>query len=137
MQDSILDSIKKLLGMEADYTAFDMDIIIHINSVFSTLRQLGVGPSYVFSIEDNTKTWADFFGDKTNITDVKSYVYLRVRLIFDPPQTGFTLTSFQEQIKQLEWRLMVAAETTSDQPVAVEPPADSFQSGFSDFINNL
>ena len=82
---SILTSIKKLLGIVEEYTHFDSDIIIHINTVFSILTQIGVGPSEGFSITDKTKTWTDFISGQTNIELVKSYVFLKVKIIFDPP----------------------------------------------------
>jgi len=108
--DSILDTTKKTLNMESDYTAFDTDVILHINSVFSTLTQLGVGPKEGFMIETKENKWSEFIGDTTIIMAVKSYMYLRVRLLFDPPQTSFAINSFAEQAKELEWRLNVAVE---------------------------
>lgn len=105
---SILDSIKKLLGIESDYTAFDQDVIMHINSVFSLLHQIGASPLEGVSISDNTAVWEMYLGDRTNINFVKTYMYLKVRLWFDPPSTSFVLSSMQEQIKELEWRLSIA-----------------------------
>ncbi len=110
MEQSILTSIKKVLGLAEDYTAFDPDLLIHINSVFSDLAQLGVGDAVAYAIEGKEETWTDFLVDQRNINSVKSYVYLRVRLLFDPPTTSYTLTAFQEQIKQWEWRLNVERE---------------------------
>ena len=112
--DSILVSIKKLLGIAADYTHFDPDIIMHINSAFSILTQLGVGPPEGFRIEDNTKTWNDFIGDTTRIDAVKSYIYLKVGLMFDPPTSSAVLSAKERQISELEWRLNVAAEQESN-----------------------
>jgi hypothetical protein len=109
---SILDSTKKSLNLAADYTAFDEDIIMHINSVFSTLNQLGVGPVEGFMIEDKDATWDAFLGSDPRLNHVKTYVYLRVRLLFDPPGTGFTTEAMKEQIKELEWRLNVQREDT-------------------------
>ena len=109
--DSILDSTKKILGIEADYPAFDLDIITHINSVFFTLQQLGVGPEGGFAIEDNTKTWTQYLGvGALNFSAVKSYVYLRVRLMFDPPATSFAIDSLKKQAEEFEWRLNVQRE---------------------------
>lgn len=108
---SILTSTKKLLGIEEDYTAFDLDITLHINSVFSTLYQLGVGPAGGFSIEDKTEVWEAFIGTTDGIFSVKTYVVLRVKLLFDPPATSFAIDSFDKQIKELEWRLCSAAES--------------------------
>lgn len=113
MLSSILDSVKKSLNLAADYTAFDEDIIMHINSVFSTLNQLGVGPVEGFMIEDKDATWDAFLGSDPRLNHVKTYVYLRVRLLFDPPTTGFTTEAMKEQIKELEWRLNVQREDVS------------------------
>ena len=113
MDDSILNSVKKILGIASDYDAFDTDIIIHINSVFSTLTQLGLGPNEGFMIEDASAVWEDFLlGDK-RLNAIKTYVYLRVRVLFDPPTTGFVLAALQEQIKELEWRMNVVREADS------------------------
>jgi hypothetical protein len=117
---SILTSTKKVLGLEEDYVAFDEDILLHINSVLSTLNQLGLGPTNGFMIEDKTATWDDFIGTDLRLTSVRSYVYLRVRLLFDPPTTSYLIDSFNEQIKQLEWRLNVVRE--GDAWVDPNPP---------------
>ena len=101
----ILSDVKKLLGLPEDYDAFDTDVMIHINSVFSTLHQLGVGPQDPFTIEGPEETWGMFIEDQTKIQAVKTYVYLRVRLLFDPPAHAFLLTAVQDQIRELEWRL--------------------------------
>lgn len=110
MNDSILTSTKKALGLEEDYEAFDPDIIMHINSVFSTLNQLGIGPGLGFMIEDKEALWDTFLGGDPRLNNVKTYVYLRVRMLFDPPQTGFHTTAMQDQIKELEWRINVQRE---------------------------
>jgi hypothetical protein len=112
MSDSILTSTKKVLGLDESYTAFDQDVILHINSVFNTLTQLGIGPLAGFAIEDNAAVWADFIGTDLRLNLVKTYVYLRVRMLFDPPTTGYLVTAMQEQIKELEWRLNVYREET-------------------------
>lgn len=112
MDESILQSVKKTLNLPADYDAFDQDVIIHINSVFSTLNQLGVGPSDGFMIEDEGKSWSQFIGADPRLNHVKTYVYLRVRLLFDPPSTGFHVAAMKEQIQELEWRLNVQREDT-------------------------
>ena len=111
--DSILVSIKKLLGIAADYTHFDPDIIMHINSAFSVLTQLGVGPPEGFRIDDDAKTWNDFISDTIRLDAVKSYVYLKVSLMFDPPTSSAILSARERQISELEWRLNVAAEQES------------------------
>ena len=112
MNDSILTSIKKLLGITEEYEHFDQDIIIHINSVFMILNQLGVGPSNGFSITDKTAVWSDFLSDETGIESVKSYIYLKVRLLFDPPTSSAVMESMNRMICELEFRLNVSAESS-------------------------
>lgn len=109
--ESILTSIKKLLGIAEEYNHFDPDIIMHINSVFMILTQMGVGPEEGFIIEDDTTTWIDFIGDKTTIEAVKSYIYLKVKLLFDPPLAGSVSEAMNRMISELEWRLNNASET--------------------------
>ena len=112
--ESILTSIKKLLGPSAEYTHFDPDIIMHINDVFVTLIQLGVGPSTGFSIEDDTSVWTDFLSDTHwFFPSLKTYVYKKVKLAFDPPLGSAVLDSLKEQIRETEWRLNTAVETIS------------------------
>lgn len=108
--DSVLVSTKKLLGLDQDYFVFDLDIITDINSVFGTLHQLGVGPDEQFSISDESAVWSDFLTEGVEINEVKTYVFLRVKLLFDPPSSSFVLNSYKEQIKELEWRLQCKAE---------------------------
>lgn len=108
--ESILTSIKKLLGITKDYDHFDPDIIMHINSVFMILTQMGVGPSEGFTIEDETATWFDFVADMTKIEAVKSYIYLKVKLMFDPPTSGIVTEAMNRMISELEFRLNVNAE---------------------------
>ena len=107
--ESILDSIKQLLGPSASYPAFEPDIITHINSTFFTLHQLGVGPDTPMVISDSTTTWDAFTGIE-NLEAVKSYVYLKVKLIFDPPTNSALLNAIKENIAEYEWRLRSAAE---------------------------
>lgn len=109
--ESILTSIKKLLGLTEEYIHFDADIIMHINTVLSDLTAIGVGPSSGFSICDNVETWDMFISDDVTFNNVKTYVYLRVKLLFDPPTQSSVLESYQRQVDKLEWRLNVAAET--------------------------
>ena len=110
---SILDSVKKVLGMDATYTAFDEDIIMHINSQFSKLYNLGVGPKdTAFEIEDSDATWGDFLQGKTNINMVKTYVCMAVRLIFDPPPTSFGIAAVEKEIEQMGWRLNILDDDT-------------------------
>lgn len=111
--DSILTSIKKLLGIADDYTHFDNDIIMHINSVFMVLTQLGVGPSEGFIIEDSSTDWEEFIEDPTTLQAVKSYVYLKVKILFDPPTSSAVMESTNRMISEYEWRLNVAAESTN------------------------
>jgi hypothetical protein len=112
METSILTSTKKNLGIPEDYTVFDLDVITHINSAFSTLTQLGVGPPEGFMIEDASAVWTDFIVDDFQYNSVKTYIYLRVRQLFDPPTTSYLISAFKEQIKELEWRLNVHREET-------------------------
>ena len=115
--ESILTSIKKLLGIEEDYEHFDPEIIMHINTVLGDLNQLGVGPSEGFTIEDETATWMDFIPDSTpvKLDGVKSYIYMRVKLLFDPPSSSSVLASYERQIEKLEWRLNFATETITSE----------------------
>lgn len=112
MEQSILTSTKKVLGISADYTAFDLDIITHINAAFSTLTQLGVGPADGFMIEDADVEWYDYIENDIQLNTVKSYVFLKVRQLFDPPTTSYLITAMEKQIQELEWRLNVNRETT-------------------------
>lgn len=108
--ESILTSIKKMLGIEKDYDNFDEDIIIHINSVFPALTQIGVGPSEGFSIEDDLATWVDFMGDDPRLNMAKSYMYLRVKLLFDPPSSSTHIDAMERTIDEFEWRLNVTVD---------------------------
>lgn len=111
MTESILTSIKKLLGIEADYDHFNADLVMHINSVLSILTQLGVGPTNGFSITGDTEEWSDFIiNDPNNFSLVKSYIYLKVKLLFDPPLSSAAMDSINRQISEFEWRLSVAAD---------------------------
>lgn len=109
--ESILDSIKKLLGFDPQYTAFDLDVIVHINSALATLNQLGVGPVEGFIVTDRTNTWSSFVSELMQRSLVKNYVYIKTRLIFDPPSTSFTISALDGLAKEIEWRLCsLAAE---------------------------
>ncbi len=103
--DSILTSVKKLLGLTEEYTAFDPDLIMHINSVLMILNQMGVGPEKAFFISDETATWSEFCGERDNLEAVKSYVALKVKMLFDPPQSSSTMEAAKNLISELEWRL--------------------------------
>ena len=109
--ESILTSIKKLLGIAEEYEHFDNDIIMHINSVFMILTQLGVGPSKGFVITDSSASWDDFLpegGEK--LQAVKTYMYMKVRLMFDPPTSSAVMESMNRMINELEWRLNAAVD---------------------------
>lgn len=108
-EKSILDSTKKSLGIEPDDTSFDLDIINLINSAFSTLHQLGVGPETAFEIEDKSNEWSEFIED-ARFNSVKSYIYSKCRLIFDPPTPHYANSAIEKMISELEWRLMIASE---------------------------
>lgn len=112
--DSILTSIKKLLGIAEGYEHFDSDIIMHINSVFSILTQLGVGPSDSFSISDKSATWSDFVESDSRLEILKSYMYLKVKLLFDPPLNTASIEAINRQINELEWRINVTADNFTD-----------------------
>lgn len=114
MEESILVSIKKMLGITKEYIHFDQDIIMHINSVFMILNQLDVGPTKVYSISSEFDTWKDFLSDDNSLSAVKSYIYLKVKLLFDPPSSSSMLDSINRQISELEWRLNVSAESPKD-----------------------
>ena len=112
--DSILTSVKKMLGIPEEYEHFDMDIIMHINSVLMILTQLGVGPEEGFAIADKSDKWCDFIGEGKLVELVKSYVYLKVRLIFDPPQSSSVIEAINRQISEFEWRINVAVDPSSN-----------------------
>lgn len=105
MDSSILTSIKKLLGVAEEDTSFDQDIIMHINTVFAILAQLGVGPANGFSIEDYGAIWSDYLGNATNLELVKSYIYMKVRSMFDPPTSSILADAMNKNISELEWRI--------------------------------
>ena len=109
--DSILTSIKKLLGITEEYEHFDQDIIIHINTALMILTQLGVGPSEGFFIKDKYALWSDFIPDVKTLEAVKSYIYLKVRMLFDPPTSSSLMNAMEQNMKEIEWRLNVASES--------------------------
>jgi hypothetical protein len=113
MEPSILTSVKKVLGIAPEYLVFDQDVIMHINTALSTLTQLGVGPATGFTVDDVDDEWDDFVDPADHqYNAVKSYVFLRVRMLFDPPQTSYLINAQTDQIKELEWRLNVHREET-------------------------
>lgn len=107
--ESILQSIKKLLGIQSEYDAFDPDIIIHINTMFAVLNQLNIGPKDGFLIESTEETW-DQYITKTNLTMIKSFIYLKVKLIFDPPSSTAVIESINRTIGEIEFRLYVEGD---------------------------
>lgn len=107
MTDSILTSTKAALGIAEEHTSFDPELILFVNSVLSRLTQLGVGPEEGFRIDDKSSTWEDFMGTSAKLNMAKSYMYLRVKLLFDPPEVGFVLTAMKEMINKDEWLIMV------------------------------
>lgn len=109
--DSILDTIKKMLGIDSAYTAFDVDIIVHINSALMTLTQLGVGIPGGFVITDNAATWETFLEGATDLSSVISYVYLKTKLVFDPPANSFVIESINKSLDEIEYRLYEQIET--------------------------
>lgn len=107
--ESILTSTKKLLGIQESYTIFDTDILIHINTAFATLNQLGIGPEIGFIIEDDKATWDEYI-TTCNLTMIRTYIYLKVRLVFDPPTSGVLIDSINRTISELEWRLYLEGD---------------------------
>lgn len=114
MQESILTSIKKLFGIEEEYTHFDPDIIFGINTSFNILRQIGIGPSTGFSISDKTKIWTDYIQDISKFEMVKNYIHLKVKLLFDPPSNAVLIEVINSQIKEFEWRLREEIEKETE-----------------------
>lgn len=111
MDKSILNDIKKLLGLSEDCKDFDTDIILHINTVFMILGQLGVGNNKKFSISDDKAKWSDYLTEEDDLEAVKTYIHLKVKLIFDPPLNAAIVAAIQETINELEWRLNVQVDT--------------------------
>lgn len=125
MTTSILLTIKKMLGISEEYKAFDLDIVININSVFLTLEQLGVGPSPAFQITGDEESWTDYLGsDLSNYPGIQSYVYLRVRLLFDPPTASYLVDAMQKQCAEFEWRLNLQKERRMEDDVETESPSE-------------
>lgn len=110
LDDSILNSTKKILGLDESYTAFDMDVLTHINTAFSALFDLGVGPLMEFEIEDAEAKWSDFLTGNSANNSIRTYVYLRVKMLFDPPATSYLIEATNKQIEKMEWLLNVRRE---------------------------
>lgn len=113
MEQSILTSTKKILGLDEAYTAFDLDVITHINSAFAILTQLGIGPTDGFQIEDETAEWAGIQATDMGLNMIRTYVFLKVRMWFDPASTRYTIAASEAQIAELEWRMSVHREDIS------------------------
>lgn len=123
LETSILKSTKKILGLSDENTAFDQDVITHINAVFFSLYQLGIGPDDGFAIQDDSEEWEAFVGDDTSVpafNAIQSYVYLRVRLLFDPPGTPHHISAMKDQITEFEYRLKMDHELKNARPGPVE-----------------
>lgn len=112
MSSSILTTVKSVLGLAESYSAFDAELILHINSVLSTLNQIGVGPDDGFQIEDASATWESFLGDDPRLNNIKTYTALKVKMVFDPPGTSFAIDAFDRNIKELETRIYIAREVS-------------------------
>jgi hypothetical protein len=110
---SILTTVKKSLGILEEDEAYDPDILLFANSVLANLNQFGVGPEDGFQIEDKVATWEDFLGDDPRLNNVKAYVHIKVRLLFDPPATSFVIAAFEAQAKELEFRIYMTAEVAT------------------------
>lgn len=110
MDHSILNVTKRMVGVDPSLTVYDLNILTHINSVFARLQTLGIGPVDGYMIEDDAPTWDDFLLGDRRLNSVKSYMYLSVRIMFDPPQTQYLVASMQEQIEKMEWLLNVTRE---------------------------
>ena len=120
MTDSILNTIKQMIGGAAAHdTVFDVDIITHINTAFMTLAQIGIGPSTGFRIKDDLYVWSDVIADERNLESVKSYIYIKVKLLFDPPASASIAETLKQQASEIEWRLSVEAESSgsTDKPM--------------------
>lgn len=124
MAGSILTDTKKALGLAEDYTAFDPDIIMHINSVMSTLHQLGIGPPAGYAIINSGDTWDELIGDELRLNSVQSYMYLKVKMLFDPPSIGYVITAMEKMIEEATWRITVAQDEIVSPPPVVVPSVD-------------
>lgn len=111
MEESILISTKKVLGVSEEYAEFDLDILTHINAAFGVLNQLGLGPDEGFYVEDESSVWEDYITKSSVLSMIRTYVFLKVRFLFDPPTTSFLINAVEEQINQHEWRINVFRES--------------------------
>lgn len=115
MQNSILLTIKQMLGIPSEYSVFDEELVVYINTVIAALRQLGVGPENGFAITGENDSWGDYIGDTLMYENVKSYIYLKVRMMFDPPSSSFVLEAFKNQAAEIEWRIYIQADEDKDE----------------------
>ncbi len=120
MEDSILISVKKMLGIDSEYSAFDLDIITDINSVFFIMAQMGIGRQ--FQIDDNSSTWSEYLEGREDLNAVKTYMYAKVRQMFDPPTSGTLNDALDRTVKELEWRLFSATDLTDTKPEDLVDP---------------
>lgn len=139
MDESILRDIKKMLGLDLDYDPYNADVIVLINSALMVLCQLGVGPKKGFVVKDYTSKWSDFLVNDVNLEAAKQYVYLKVRVTFDPPSSSAVLSSYEKQMQELEWRLNVQAESvdTFDFVNAVIPDVNGSKTNTSTVIKEV
>ena len=114
MEESILKTIKQLIGCPDDFEQFDLDLTIHINSAFATLTQLGVGPKEGYRITGPDNVWSEFEEDAQKSSLIKDYVYIKTRLLFDPPTSSALMDSLKEQLKEMEWRLYILYYSISE-----------------------
>lgn len=120
MSDSILATIKKMLGLDDGYTPFDTEILVHINAAFMTLCQMGIGPKEGYNVTDYDQTWSNFLVNQVMLGAVKTWVYLQVKMMFDPPTNSFVMDAYKTQADQILWRLNVQAETVEVMPFMTE-----------------
>ena len=112
--DSILDTIKKLIGIDSEDDSFDVDILTAINSTIPALSQMGIGPKKGYIVLSRDNTWTDYIPNQTiNLEGVKTYIYLKTKMIFDPPANSTTIEAFNKVMSELEWRMMLSVETNN------------------------
>lgn len=126
---SILTSIKKMLGIQEEYESFDDELVLHINAALEVARQIGASDVQHFRISDDTAMWEDFFGDGEAIETAKEYVYLKTKMLFDPPQAGPVINAYNDMIKELEWRISVMHDTIVRKTKTYEEQAKEGQHG--------
>lgn len=132
MEQSILKSVKKILNVDPLDTTFDLDILTHINTAFSTLSELGIGPVLGFEVLDDTKLWGAYIGPDPKLNQIKTYVCLKTRMAFDPPTTSYLIGAFEKQIQELEWRINTNREATAW--VDPDPPSLGGDDVFGDLL---